>query len=175
MLWEFKRNGSIFMIETNIYGSSIEAFSYAAIFIFSNLLPSISMINDRSQEKEFLLVLFINAAAILRENLVLYKSKKVSKSFWFKRFLNTAFSFITLVLISIIIFSFFKVDILKVDCFLRSIENYRDFIYSLCATLLSFPLIIALFEGAKYVIRDYNNNVKTPHEKKLINKYLFYI
>lgn len=173
------------MTESKIYGSGVEAFSYVAIFFFSNLIPiiltSMKAFNTdystgKADENASLLFLsiFINAAAILRENLILYKNKNVSTGFWIKRFLCTATSFSSLVLVSSLIF-FMLSEKTSFGLYLQEYINLLKTICYICAILLSLPIMIASFEGVEYIVNDFNNSARPRWEKKLVNKYLLSI
>ena len=140
-----------------IFSGGVDAFTYLLVFILSMLIPSIiSWV--LSQDLLLLLTMAINSIGLIREYLLLYQFKKVTRGFWVERLVGVSISFL-LFAYSISAMMFVLQDINP------PLFRYLNVVFSI---LFCFPGVISAMEGIIYITNDYKENV--VDEKTIVVK-----
>ena len=131
-----------------IYTGSLDAFTYLTVFVLSMLVPTIiSWV--LKQDLLLLLTMAINSFGLVREYVLLFRSKKVTKRFWIERLVGTIASFsIFTYSLSAMMFALQGVGYFIVE--------WAKIVFSI---LFSFPGVISALEGIIYITEDYKENV----------------
>ncbi|MCH5209479.1 MAG: hypothetical protein J1F01_00795 [Oscillospiraceae bacterium] len=143
----------------NIFSGGIDALFYIILLIFSAILPiAFALFND---EAAFPISIFINAAILAREYLLLCKEELVSPHFWWERTIGIVAA------VTLLVYSLIRLYINVYGG--QEVIDYSgiDIAFS-CGIFI--PCIIAAVEGIIYARENYLRTVikKFPESKKYI-------